>query len=152
MIARSWYGSAIFMTRSGCTLLMSAMTSSVLSASTCAVVIFVFVLSSSFALSASHLESVRLAMHSSVNTSSRMQHLRIATDATPPQPMTNTFAMIFLPMMILVYTRTRRETAFPSSVRRVGNSAFSCGAGLYPFSASSISRTILQATAVDAPL
>ena len=45
------------------------MTSSTLSASTCAVVILVAVLGASSAASLSHLDLVRLAMQISVNTS-----------------------------------------------------------------------------------
>src|SRR5699024_987341 len=79
---------------------MRAMTSSTLSASTWAVVILVAVLPSNSAARASHLDLVRLAMHSSVNTSLTLQHLRMATEATPPQPMTNTRLMFHLPFYV----------------------------------------------------
>ena len=61
-------------------------------------VIFVLVLGASFAARASHLDLVRLAMHSSVKTSLTWQHLEMATLATPPQPITRT-----LLMMVLLY-------------------------------------------------
>ena len=63
------------------------------SASTWAVVIFVAVLGASSAASLSHLDLVRLAMHSSVNTSLTWQHFWMATDATPPQPMIRAFPL-----------------------------------------------------------
>ena len=66
------------------------------SASTSAVDIFVAVLPLSFAAKSSHLDLVRLAMTISPNTSLFMQHLRIATEATPPQPMIKTFAISLL--------------------------------------------------------
>ena len=43
---------------------------------------------------------VRLAMHSSVNTSLTWQHLRMATLATPPQPITNTLLIITSPLSV----------------------------------------------------
>ena len=56
---------------------MRATTSSTLSASTWAVVILVAVFPASSAARASHLDLVRLAMHSSVKTSLTWQHLRM---------------------------------------------------------------------------
>src|SRR5699024_12172393 len=72
---------------------MRAVSSSTLSASTWAVVMLVVNLPWSSSLRASHLETVRLAIIRSVNTSLFWQHLTMATRATPPQPITNTLAM-----------------------------------------------------------
>ena len=65
---------------------MSAVSSSTLSASTCAVEITVLVVGWSFSLNASHLALVRLAIIISVKTSLFWQHLFITTPATPPAP------------------------------------------------------------------
>ena len=73
------------------------------SASTCAVVILVRVVEASLAASASHLDFVRLAMHSSVKTSLTWQHLEMATLATPPQPITRTLLMMELLCISLLY-------------------------------------------------
>ena len=63
---------------------------------------FCLVMGASFAASASHLDFVRLAMHSSVKTSLTWQHLEMATPATPPQPITRTLLMMEL-LCILLY-------------------------------------------------
>ena len=95
MIVRSWYGSARFKTTSGFSRSIREMSSSVLSASTCAVVIFVLP-PASFSFNASHFAFVRLAMQISSKASLFWQHLCTATLATPPAPMIKAFPMIFL--------------------------------------------------------
>ena len=61
------------------------------------------VVGASLAASASHLDLVRLAMHSSVKTSLTWQHLEMATLATPPQPITRTLLMMELLCIFLLY-------------------------------------------------
>jgi len=84
---------------------MRAMTSSVLSASTWAVVILVVVLGASSAASLSHFALVRLAMQISVNTSGTWQHLWMATEATPPQPMIRTLLIAVTPLSVKRWVR-----------------------------------------------
>lgn len=97
MMCRSWYGSARFSTTSGWKSSIRATSASTLSASTCAVRIFVFVVPSSFSLSASHFDFVREAIMISLNSSEFWQHLWMATLATPPQPMIKAFPMVIPP-------------------------------------------------------
>ena len=73
-MCRSWYGSARFNTTSGASRSMRAVRAGTSSASIWAVVIFVFVVPSSFAFKASHFETVRLAMQISENASLFWQH------------------------------------------------------------------------------
>ena len=77
---------------------MRAMSWSTSSASTWAVVILVLVMGASFSAKASHLDFVRLAMHSSLKTSLTWQHFWMATLATPPQPMTRTLLIVMTPL------------------------------------------------------
>ena len=81
------------------------MTSSVLSASTWAVVILVAVVGASWAASLSHFALVRLAMQISVNTWGTWQHLWMATEATPPQPMIRTLLIAVTPLSVKRWVR-----------------------------------------------
>ena len=83
----------MFITRSGWYSRIRAATWEASSASTWAVVMTVLVLPSKSAFTASHLDLVREAMQISVKTSLHWQHLRMATLATPPQPMMRTLLM-----------------------------------------------------------
>ena len=83
----------MFITKSGWYSRIRAATWEASSASTWAVVMRVLVLPSRSAFRASHLDLVREAMQMWVNRSSHWQHLRMATLATPPQPMMRTLLM-----------------------------------------------------------
>ena len=50
--------------------------------------------------SLSHFALVRLAMQISVNTSGTWQHLWMATEATPPQPMIRTLLISVTPLSV----------------------------------------------------
>ena len=100
MIARSWYGSAMFITRSGLYSWMSAVRRGTSIASICAVVIFVvtpfaanhgrFSISALIALQRA---SVRDAISSSPNVSGFWAIFAAATPATPPAPISITLLM-----------------------------------------------------------